>query len=114
MVILGPGGGFGRPGGGFRTGRSSGKPLLIPMLKEPPLGSPKPPPGPPKSPPGQLEMGTIRNESTVYRRLFVDSEVPGGFKKVRVTGRKNLDLVSVKSNYGGPSYDRNKLENNDY
>ena len=55
----GPGGGFGGPGGGFRTGKSSGKPLLIPVLK-------KPPPGPPKPPPGQLELGTIRNELTVY------------------------------------------------
>ena len=60
-----PGGDFGGPGGGFRTGRSSGKPLLIPMLKKTPPGPPKPPPGPPKSSPGQLEMGTIRNESTV-------------------------------------------------
>ena len=38
-----PGGGFGGPGGGLRTGRSSGKPLLIPMLKKTPAGTPKPP-----------------------------------------------------------------------
>ena len=50
-----PSGGFGGPGGGFRTGRSSGKPLLLPVLK-------KPPPGPPKPPLGQLEMSRIRNE----------------------------------------------------
>ena len=45
--------------------------------------------------------------SSVYLGLFVDSEVPGGFKKIRGTGRKNLDLVSSKSDPGGPSYDRN-------
>ena len=39
----------------FRTGRSSGKPLLLPVLK-------KPPPGPPKPPLEQLEMSRIRNE----------------------------------------------------
>ena len=49
----------------FRTGRSSGKPLLLPVLKKPPPGPPKPPPGPPKPPPGQLETRTIRNELTV-------------------------------------------------
>ena len=43
----GPGSGFGGPGGGFNTGRSSGKPLLLPVLKKPPPGPPKPPPGPP-------------------------------------------------------------------
>ena len=37
-----PGCGFGGPGGGFRTGRSSGKPLLLPVLKKPPPGPPKP------------------------------------------------------------------------
>ena len=46
------GGGSGGPGvglgGGFRTGKSSGKPLLLPVLKKPPPGAPKPPPGPPK------------------------------------------------------------------
>ena len=47
--------GFGDPGGGFRTGRSSGKPLLLPVLKKPPPGPPKPPPGPPK-PPEPLRM----------------------------------------------------------
>ena len=31
----GPGVGFGGPGGGFRTGRSGGKPLLMPTLKNP-------------------------------------------------------------------------------
>ena len=31
----------------FRTGRSSGKPLLLPVLKKTPPGPPKPPPGPP-------------------------------------------------------------------
>ena len=47
----GPGGGFSGPGGGFfSTGRSSGLPLLLPVLKPPP-GPPKPPPGPPKPPP---------------------------------------------------------------
>ena len=61
----GPGGGFGGPGGGSRTGRCSGRPLLLPVLKKPPLGPPKPPPGPSKPPPGQLEMRTIRNELTV-------------------------------------------------
>ena len=30
----GPGGGLGGPGGGFCTGRSSGKPLLLPVLKK--------------------------------------------------------------------------------
>ena len=48
----GPGGGFGAPGGGFSDSRSSGKPLLLPVLKKPPPGPPKPPPGPPKPPPG--------------------------------------------------------------
>ena len=28
-----PSGGFGGPGGGLRTGKSSGKPLLLPVLK---------------------------------------------------------------------------------
>ena len=56
-----PGGGFGGPGGGFFSiGISSGLPLLLPFLQPPP-GPPKPPP----APQGQLEMGTIRNESTV-------------------------------------------------
>ena len=32
----------------FRTGRSSGKPLLLPVIKKPPRGPPKPPPGPPE------------------------------------------------------------------
>ena len=66
MVGGGPGGGFcgpgvglGGPGGGFSSlSSSSGLPLFLLPLK--------PPPGPPKSPPGQLEMGTIRNESTVW------------------------------------------------
>ena len=57
-----PGGGFGDPGGGFRTGRSSGKPLLLPILKQTPPGPPKPPPGTPKPPLGQLETRRIRNE----------------------------------------------------
>ena len=30
----GPGGGFGGSGGGFRTGRSGGKPPLLPVLKK--------------------------------------------------------------------------------
>ena len=42
-----PGSGFGGPGGGLRTGKSSGKTLLLPVLKKPPPGPPKPPPGPP-------------------------------------------------------------------
>ena len=41
----GPGGGCGVPGGGFRTGRSSGKPLLIPKLKKTPPGPTNPLPG---------------------------------------------------------------------
>ena len=46
----GPGGGFGGPGGVFfSTGRSSGLPLLLPMLKPPP-GLQKPVPGPPGPP----------------------------------------------------------------
>ena len=46
----------------------SGKPLLLPVhKKKTPPGPPKPPPGPPKPPPGQLEMRTIRNESTVKK-----------------------------------------------
>ena len=49
-------GGLGGPVGGSRTGRSSGKPLLPPMLNTPPPGPPKPLPGPPEPPPGQLEM----------------------------------------------------------
>ena len=32
----------------FRTGRSSGKPLLLPVQTKPPRGPPKPPPGPPE------------------------------------------------------------------
>ena len=32
----GPGGGVGAPGGGFRTGRSGGKPPLLPVLKNHP------------------------------------------------------------------------------
>ena len=36
----------------FRTDRSSGEPLLLPVFKNPPPGPPKPPPGPPKPPPG--------------------------------------------------------------
>ena len=35
----GPGGGFGAPGGGFRTGRSGGKPPLLPVLKKPRPGA---------------------------------------------------------------------------
>ena len=34
----------------FRTGSSSGKPLLLPVLKKSPPGPTKPPPGPPKPP----------------------------------------------------------------
>ena len=45
----GPGGGFGGPGDGFRTGRSGGKPLVLPLLKRPLPGPPKPSPGPPKT-----------------------------------------------------------------
>ena len=43
----GPGGGFGAPGGGFSDNRSSGKPLLLLLLRKPPPGPPKPLPGPP-------------------------------------------------------------------
>ena len=39
------GGDFGVPGDGFRTRKSSGKPLLLPVLKEPPPEPPKPPSG---------------------------------------------------------------------
>ena len=55
-VVFGPGSGFGGPGGGFfRTGSSSGLPLLLPVLK--------PPPGPPKPLPGSKTTArTIRNE----------------------------------------------------
>ena len=31
-----PGGDFGGPGGSFRIGKRSGKPLLLPVLKQPP------------------------------------------------------------------------------
>ena len=41
---------FDGPEGVFRTGRSSGKPLLLPVLKPLP-GPPKPTPGPPEPPP---------------------------------------------------------------
>ena len=51
----GPDNGFGGPGGDFRTGKSGGKPLLLPVLKKPPQGLPKPLPGSRKLPPGQLE-----------------------------------------------------------
>ena len=51
----GPGSGLGGPEGGFRTGKSSGKPLLLLVLKKLPPGPPKPLPGPRKLPPGQLE-----------------------------------------------------------
>ena len=54
MVVLGG------PGGGFRTGRSSGKPLLLPVLKKTPPGPPKPLPGPRKLQPGQLEMSLLQ------------------------------------------------------
>ena len=46
-----PGGGFGRPGDGFRTGRSSGKATAS-------TGAKKPPPGPPKPPPN---LGRVEN-----------------------------------------------------
>ena len=36
----------------FRTGKSSGKPLLLPVLKKPSPGPPTPASGPPKPPPG--------------------------------------------------------------
>ena len=36
-------GGFGGTGGGFRTGRHSGKPLLLPVLKKTPPVPKKPP-----------------------------------------------------------------------
>ena len=62
----GPGSGLGGPGGGFNTGRSSGKPLLLPVLKKPPPGPPKPLPGPPKPPPGRLEMRTY---GLIYREI---------------------------------------------
>ena len=45
------GDGSGGPGVGFRTGRSSGKPLLLPVLKKQPPAPPKPTPGPPEPPP---------------------------------------------------------------
>ena len=51
----GPGGGFGAPGGGFGgfqvSSKSSGKPLLRLLRRQPPkppLGPPKPPAGPPE------------------------------------------------------------------
>ena len=68
LVSNRPGGsfrGFGGPGGGFRTGKSSGKPLLLPALKKPPPGPPKPLPGPKttartiRNEPGQLETGPL-------------------------------------------------------
>ena len=49
----GPGHGFGGPGGGFNNHRSSGKPLLLLVLKKTPPGLQKPVPGPP-GPPGGL------------------------------------------------------------
>ena len=112
-----PGGGFGGLGGGVNSNRSSGKPLLLLLQKKTPPGPPKPPPGPPKSPPGQLEMGKIKNESIVnlvYLRLFVDSEVPGGFKKVRRTGTNHLDLVSSRSGSLGMSYDQKTKSVSDF
>ena len=36
VVLVGPGGGFGAPGGGFNDSRSSGKPLLLLRLKNHP------------------------------------------------------------------------------
>ena len=50
----GPGTGFCSPGGGFSGSRSSGKPLLLLRLKEPPPGLQKPVPGPPGPPPYSL------------------------------------------------------------
>ena len=41
----GPGVGLGGPGGGFRTGKSSGKPLLLPVLKNHPQDHPNQPQG---------------------------------------------------------------------
>ena len=54
--FCGPGAGFGGPGGGFSDSGSSGKPLLLPVLKKPPPGPPKPPPGPPKPPPENIAI----------------------------------------------------------
>ena len=51
FVVLGgfggPGDGFGGPGVGLNGNRSSGKPLLLLILRKPPPGPPKPRPGPP-------------------------------------------------------------------
>ena len=46
----GPGAGFGGPGGFQVSSKSSGKPLLRLLRREPP----KPPPGPPKPLPGRI------------------------------------------------------------
>ena len=54
LVFGAPGGGFGGPGGGFSGNRSSGKPLLLSLLRKPPPGPPKPPPGPSKPTLGPL------------------------------------------------------------
>ena len=60
-----PGDGCGGPGGGLRTGGSSGKPLLRPVFKKPAPAPRKPPQGPSQQTPGQLETRTIRSEPTV-------------------------------------------------
>ena len=52
-IAVGPGDGFGGPGGGFLNNSSSGLPLLLLPLKPPP-GPPKPLPGPPGPPRGSF------------------------------------------------------------
>ena len=52
----------------FRTRGSSGKPLLLPVLKKPPPGPPKPPPGLPK-PPEPLRINRLV-ESTVQNAFY--------------------------------------------
>ena len=59
-LFLRSSGAFGGPGGGFRSGRSSGKPLLLLLLRKPPLGPPKPLPGPPGPPPYSLLAPPVR------------------------------------------------------
>ena len=62
VVIGGPGGVFGGPGGGvFSTGSSSGLPLLLPVLKPPP-GPPKTPPGPPITTQNEQRKTKTHNE----------------------------------------------------
>ena len=59
----------------FRTGRSSGKPLLLPVLKKPPPGPPKPPPGPPKPPePLRINMLVQNTVQTVLHSAFCTLE----------------------------------------